>query len=106
MAKQLTRKLLAEDKSLKAEDLTVDFSFFTAGTSCAPLDRVMMSSTDYNSIHAGSTCYRIRRSRINPFSRNFPYPCRRGIDDSKLKTETSQSDEGLFNREFRANRRI
>ena len=32
MAKQLTRKVLESDKSLKTEDLTVDFSFFTAGT--------------------------------------------------------------------------
>jgi hypothetical protein len=32
MAKQLARKVLASDKSLKPEDLTVDFSFFTAGS--------------------------------------------------------------------------
>lgn len=32
MAKSLARKVLATDKSLKPEDLTVDFSFFTAGS--------------------------------------------------------------------------
>ena len=32
MAKQLIRKVLKEDSSLKPEDLSVDFSFFTAGS--------------------------------------------------------------------------
>ncbi|CAJ1969224.1 unnamed protein product [Cylindrotheca closterium] len=32
MAKSLAQKVLATDKSLKPEDLTVDFSFFTAGS--------------------------------------------------------------------------
>jgi NAD(P)-dependent dehydrogenase (short-subunit alcohol dehydrogenase family) len=32
MAKQLARKVLATDKSLQHSDLTVDFSFFTAGS--------------------------------------------------------------------------
>lgn len=32
MAKQLARKVLASDKSLQPEDLTIDFSFFTAGS--------------------------------------------------------------------------
>jgi hypothetical protein len=33
MAKQLARKVLAANKSLKPEDLNVDFGFFTAGKS-------------------------------------------------------------------------
>ena len=32
MAKQLVRKVLNADPSLKPEDLSVDFSFFTAGS--------------------------------------------------------------------------
>ncbi len=32
MAKQLTKKVLKSDKSLRPEDVTVDFGFFTAGT--------------------------------------------------------------------------
>jgi len=35
MAKQLVRKILTEDNSVKVEDVKVDFSFFTAGMSDA-----------------------------------------------------------------------
>lgn len=31
MAKQLVRKVIANNKSVQPEDLTVDFGFFTAG---------------------------------------------------------------------------
>ena len=43
MAKQLIRKILEIDRSLAAEDLTVDFNFFTAGSSRIEFSQVCLN---------------------------------------------------------------
>jgi hypothetical protein len=103
MAKQLARKVLSSDKSLKPEDLTVDFGFFTAG-------ELISNNGEYQGGHASNrlSCmelttffiHRLWGCWIYSVGCNVPHSLRRGIDGCERPPETCRSNERLHQGEL------